>query len=76
MSAAERFYAVRQGRSKVIGSRTMTRAEADREVAAWREHIGPAVVVPATPGARHAVRTENQEALGALLAGAHSVPSS
>lgn len=65
----ERFYAVRQARTKVIGSRTMTRGEAEREVAAWLEHIGPAVVVPATPETRHAVRTEDQAALGKLLAG-------
>lgn len=67
--AAERFYAVRQGRSKVIGSRTMTRGEADREVAAWTEHIGSAVTVPATPANRRAVHTEDQAVLTALLAG-------
>jgi hypothetical protein len=67
--SAERFYAVRQGRTKVIGSRTMTRGEAEREVAAWTEHIGPAVVVPATPANRRAVHTEDQEVLAALLAG-------
>lgn len=68
--AAERFYAVRQARTKVIGSRTMTRGEAEREVAAWLEHIGPAAVVPATQQARTAVRTGDQAVLGKLLAGA------
>jgi hypothetical protein len=64
-----RFYAVRQCTRKVVGSRTMTEAEARREVAAWREHIGPAAVVPATGAARRAVRTDDQAALAALLAG-------
>jgi hypothetical protein len=67
MAATERFYAVRQARTKVIGSRTMTRGEAEREVAVWNEQIGPARVVPATEQARHAVRTENQAVLSALL---------
>lgn len=67
MTVPERFYAVSQARARVIGSRTMTRGEAEREVAAWREHIGPAAVVPASPGNRHAVRTEDQAVLAALL---------
>jgi len=67
--SAERFYAVRQARTKVIGSRNMSRGEAEREVAAWLEHIGPAVMVPDSPAVRRAVHTGNQEALGALLAG-------
>lgn len=67
MQSTERFYAVRQARTKVIGSRTMTHGEAEREVSAWREHIGPAVVVPATPANRSAVRTCDQAALTALL---------
>jgi hypothetical protein len=46
-TSAGRFYAVRKTSRSIIGSRTMTQAEADREVAAWREHIGPAAVVPA-----------------------------
>jgi hypothetical protein len=67
--SGERFFAVRQARTKVIGSRSMTKGEADREVKAWREHIGPAVVVPADkPGVRHAIRTEDQAVLAQLLA--------
>jgi hypothetical protein len=72
MAAAGRFYAVRQARSKVIGSRTMTRGEAEREVRAWRANIAHAVVVPATPENRRAVRTGDQDALGALLSGGQS----
>jgi hypothetical protein len=64
---AERFYAIRRARTKVVGSRTMTRGEADREVAAWRESIGPAVVVPATHANRGAVHRDDQTALTALL---------
>jgi hypothetical protein len=66
-TSAGRFYAVRKTSRSIIGSRTMTQAEADREVAAWREHIGPAAVVPADGAARHAVRAEDQAALTALL---------
>jgi hypothetical protein len=68
MSFEERFYAVRQGTGRAIGSRAMALAAAEREVSVWREHIGPAVVVPATPEVAHAVRTYDQETLGALLA--------
>jgi hypothetical protein len=68
MSSEDRFYAVRRFASgKVLGSRTMTRAEADREVSAWRESIGPALAVPATGDMRHAVRTEDQSVLVPLL---------
>jgi hypothetical protein len=63
------FYVVRQARTRVIGSRAMTRAAADREASAWRENIGPAVVIPVTPEARRAVRTYDQPALTAYLTG-------
>lgn len=65
---AERFYAIRKAKTKIVGSRTMTRAEAEREVAAWRASIGPAVVVPATHANRGAVHRDDQTALAALLA--------
>lgn len=64
----EQFYAVRQARSgKVIGSRIMTRAEAEREVAVWREHIGRAGAVPVTRDTAQAVRLDNQDILPGLL---------
>jgi hypothetical protein len=66
---APKFYAVRQARTKVVGSRLMTRAEADREVSAWRANIGPAVAVPDSPEVRRAVRVKDQAALTALLNG-------
>jgi hypothetical protein len=67
--SGERYYAIRQGRTRVIGSRSMTKGQAEHEAKAWREHIGPAVVVPADkPGVRHAVRTEDQAVLAQLLA--------
>lgn len=62
-----RYYCIRQARSKIIGSRVMTADEAGREAAAWRDDIGPAVVVPADAEARRAVRTEDQAALAALM---------
>jgi hypothetical protein len=62
-----RYYCIRQARSKVIGSRTMTLDEAGREAAVWRDEIGPAAVVVADDAARKAVRTEDQAALKALL---------
>jgi hypothetical protein len=66
--AGGRFYAVRRFASgKVLGSRTMTRADADREVSAWREHIGPALTVPATDDVRRAVRANDQAVLAPLL---------
>jgi hypothetical protein len=64
-----RFYAIRQARIRIIGSRTMTLAQARREVAVWRAEIGPAVVVPATKETRRAVRAYDQVALSALLTG-------
>lgn len=62
-----RFYAIRQARTKIIGSRTMTSDEAGREVAAWRDEIGPAAIVPVSAESRKAVRTEDQAALAALM---------
>jgi hypothetical protein len=68
MTSTARFYAVRRFASgRVLGSRTMTRAEADRECSAWREGIGPAITVPATDDMRCAVRTADQATLAALL---------
>ena len=63
----DRYYAIRQARTKVIGSRSMTEAEAAREVAAWAAGIGPARVVAKTPAVARAVRTYDQAALTALL---------
>ena len=37
-----KFIAIRQAKTKVVGSRVMTRHEAEREVAVWRDNIGPA----------------------------------
>ena len=62
-----RYYCIRQARTKIIGSRTMTLDEAGREAAVWRDEIGPAVVVVADDAARKAVRTEDQAALAALM---------
>lgn len=66
----KRYYAVRQFTSgTVTGSRAYTmRADAEREVTAWREHIGRAAVVPESRETYQAVRTEDQAALLALLA--------
>lgn len=63
------FYAIRQARTRVIGSRLMTRAEADREVAAWRAEIAPARTVPYTRELARAVRVYDQAVLGAALNG-------
>jgi hypothetical protein len=63
------FYAVRMASSgKLIGSRVMTEAEAEREVSCWRENIGRAGVVPADAESTSAVRKYDQDALAALLA--------
>jgi hypothetical protein len=68
---APRFYAIRQTRRpRVIGSRSMTLADAEREVRVWAREIGPAVVVPATPETRAAVRREDQTEMAAILAAA------
>lgn len=64
---AQGFYAVRQARTRVIGSRVMSLAEAEREVAAWLEDVGPAVAVPATPELARAVRAYDQAVLARLL---------
>lgn len=63
------FYAIRQARTRVIGSRSMTRAEADREVAVWAAEIGPARVLPVTPDLAHAVRYYDQAILVPALKG-------
>jgi hypothetical protein len=62
-----RFYCIRQARTKIVGSRTMTADEAGREAAVWRDEIGPATVVVADAESRRAVRTEDQAALAKLL---------
>jgi hypothetical protein len=66
---ATRYYCIRQARTTVVGSRTMTHDEAGREAAAWRDDIGPAAVVPATAEVRAAIRRKDQAALTALLGG-------
>lgn len=63
------FYAIRQARTRVIGSRAMTREQADREVAAWAAEIGPARVLPVTPDLAAAVRTYDQAVLVPALKG-------
>jgi hypothetical protein len=63
------WYCIRQARTRVIGSRVMTRAEADTEARVWREYIGPAVTVPATSDLAHAVRYYDQSVLAPLLTG-------
>jgi hypothetical protein len=68
MSQEARWYAVRQFRSGAVrGSRLMSEEDAAREVAAWREQIGPAAMVPDSPQARQAVRRDDSPALFALL---------
>ena len=59
----DKFYAVRQARTLVIGSRMMTRDEAAREVTAWRAEIGPACTVPVTEQSTRAVNSGDQQAL-------------
>jgi hypothetical protein len=58
-----KFYAVRQGRTRVIGSRLMSQAEASREVAMWTADIGPAKAVPDSPAMRRAARCYDQAVL-------------
>lgn len=67
IASATRFYAVRQARTRVIGSRVMTLEEAEREVSVWRNEIGPAAVVPATRELASAVRTYDQAVLAPLV---------
>jgi hypothetical protein len=62
-----KFFAVRQARTRVIGSRVMTRAEAELEVTVWLREIGPAAVVPVTDELTHAVRVYDQDMLRAVL---------
>jgi hypothetical protein len=69
-----KFYAVRQASRKIIGSRLMSRAEADEEVACWAENIGPAIAVPDSPAIREAVRAYDQEVLGEWLYPAPATP--
>ena len=64
-----RFFAVRQARTRVIGSRIMTRAEAELEVTVWSAEIGPAKVVPVTKELTHAVRVYDQAVLRTVLYG-------
>lgn len=64
---AVHYYCIRQARTKIIGSRSMTLDEAGREAAIWRDEIGPATVVVADAASRKAVRTEDQAALARLL---------
>jgi hypothetical protein len=68
MSQGPRWYAVRMNsRGVTLGSRLMSEEDAAREVAVWREHIGPAALVPDTPQARQAVRRDDSPALFRLL---------
>jgi hypothetical protein len=61
------FYVLRQARTRVIGSRVMTEAEANREAQVWAAEIGPAVAVPATPALAQAVRFYDQDVLVPIL---------
>jgi hypothetical protein len=70
MSRRASYYAIRQARSKVIGSEAMSRARAEREAATWAANIGPAAVVPVTPELARAVRAYDQSVLVPLLAAA------
>jgi hypothetical protein len=64
-----KFYAVRQALTRVVGSRIMTRAEAELEVTVWSAEIGPAKAVPVTKDLAHAVRVYDQDVLRAALYG-------
>jgi hypothetical protein len=64
-----KFYAVRQARTRIVGSRVMTRREAEEEVTVWSAEIGPAKVVPVTRDLAHAVRYYDQDVLRAALYG-------
>lgn len=61
------YYAVRQARTKVVGSRAMTRDEAEREVSLWRQEIGAACVMPYTAELRRAVAAGDQAVLSRVL---------
>lgn len=62
------YYAIRQARTKVVGSRAMTRAEAEHEVSLWRQEIGGARVMPYTAELRRAVAAMDQAVLSRVLA--------
>jgi hypothetical protein len=62
-----KFFAIRQARTRVVGSRVMTRPEAEIEVSVWAADIGPARVVPVTKELTHAVRVYDQAVLNAAL---------
>jgi hypothetical protein len=64
-----KFFAVRQARTRIVGSRVMTRAEAELEVSVWSAEIGPAKVVPVTRDLTRAVRVYDQDVLRAALYG-------
>ena len=64
-----KFYAVRQARTRVVGSRVMTRKEAEWEVTVWSSEIGPAKVVAWSEDLRRAVRAYDQDVLRAALYG-------
>ena len=63
----DKYIVIRQARTKVIGSRVMTAYEAGKEVAAWRDEIGPACYVPATEDVRSMVRRDDSKALAEIL---------
>ena len=63
----DKFICIRQAHTKVIGSRVMSQHEAGREVAAWRDEIGPACYVPATSEVRSMVRRDDTAALAEIL---------
>jgi hypothetical protein len=67
--AGAEYIAVRQFSSgRVLGSRVMTRHEADREVSVWRAEIGPAAVAPATPAIRAMSEADDSAGLADVLA--------
>jgi hypothetical protein len=66
------YYVIRQARTRVIGSGLLTKAQADREAAAWAAGTGPAVAVPATDALRRAVRCYDQAVLTEALYGGQS----
>jgi hypothetical protein len=67
--AGARYIAVRRFSSgQVLGSRLMTRDEADREVGIWRAEIGPAAVASATPAIRAMSEADDSAGLADVLA--------
>jgi hypothetical protein len=67
LGTGEKFYAVRQARTRVVGSRVMTYREAIEEVTVWRQEIGPAVVAPVSDELKRAVSSYDQAVLAPLL---------